>query len=188
MANQSKVDDDNDEYPIGDREILRLLDESRLAFEKGDKSALMKCVFRCARFQAVIPEWAADALLVIQDDMEIGSITDFNSAFGRPLEKANTRAARARKEKSKHEVLTVLMRLRAEGCSLNDSEMFSQAQERLQDLGLKVNHRDIQDIYKSDGDFIRTIPRKPPPLQGNYAIANLNFKKPRRRGRNILKD
>lgn len=183
MANQS---DEDDEYPIGNREILELLEESRLAFEKGDKSELMRCVFRCARFQAVIPEWAADALLEIQDDMEVGRIADFDAAFGKPREKTNTRAARARKEKSKHEVLTVLMRLRSQGCSLNDPEMFSQALEILQGQGVEVNHRDIQDIYKSDGDRIRAIPLNPPPSQGNYMIGNLKFKKPRRRGRSIL--
>jgi hypothetical protein len=173
---------------IGDAEVLRLLERARQGFEGGDKSQLMWCVYRCARFQAVIPEWAVDALLAIQDDMESGRIADFNGAFGKPSEKVNTRAARERKKKLAPEVLIVLTRLRADGSSLNDDEMFGEALEILRGQGFDVNHRDIQDIYKSDGGFIKKIPRKPSPKQGNYTVASLMLPSPRRRGRNTLQD
>jgi hypothetical protein len=72
---------------VGDAAILLLLEDSRIAFESGDKSELMMCVFRCAAFQAVIPEWAADALIALREDIEDGRIADFNEAFGKPTEK-----------------------------------------------------------------------------------------------------
>ena len=92
---------------VGDEQILNLLEESRTAFEGGDKSALLMCVFRCAAFQAVIPEWAADALIALRENMENGRVADFNEAFktNKPTEKVNTRVARARMEKVKPDVL-----------------------------------------------------------------------------------
>lgn len=187
MANQSKVDDDNDEYPIGDQEILRLLDESRLAFEGGDKSALMLCVFRCAAFQAVIPEWAADALIVLRENLENGRVADFNDAFGKPREKVNTRAARARINGLKSFVLSELLQLRTQGLSFNDDEMFTAVVEKLRARGVNVNHRDVQTIYKSDGGFLKTIPRGPDP-KGGHGFGAVTFSRPRRRGRSILQD
>lgn len=188
MANQSKDDDDNDEYPIGDREILALLEESRLALEKGDKSALMRCVFRCARFQAVIPEWAVDALLEIQEKMESGHFVDFNDAFGKPSEKVNTRAAKKRIKTFRQEVLIVLTRLRTLGLSLNIVTMCDEAYEILQSHSMPVTLRDIKAIYASHGAFIKDIPRKRGPLQGRYAVGNIVLKYGRRKGRNTLKD
>lgn len=183
MTRQSSCEEDY----VGDAEILRLLEESRQAFEGGDKSQLMTCVFRCARFQAVIPEWAADALLAIQEGIECGRIANFNEAFGKPREKVNTRAARARKEKVRPEVLAVLSGLRADGSSLNDAEMFEKALEILRGRGLNVNHRDIQEIYKTHGDFLQQMPRGPDP-QRVYGMSDVTLPKPRRRGRNILRD
>ena len=140
----------SEEDYIGDAEILRLLDESRLAFESGEKSALMMCVFRCAAFQAVIPEWAADALIALQEKLENGRVADFNEAFGRPPEQVNTRAARARITQMRPFVLAELLLLRTEGLSYNATDMFPQVVENLRKRGLVINARDVQEIYKDD--------------------------------------
>ncbi len=183
MVWQSSCEEDY----VGDAEVLHLLDESRLAFEGGDKSALMLCVFRCAAFQAVIPEWAADALITLRENLENGRVADFNDAFGRPREKVNTRAARARIKGLKSLVVGELLQLRNQGLSFNDDEMFTAVVERLRMRGVHVNHRDVQTIYKSDGQFLKGIPRGPDP-KGGHGFAYITLPKARRRGRSILRD
>lgn len=172
---------------VGDAEILRLLDESRLAHAAGDKSALMLCVFRCASFQAVIPEWAADALIALREGLENGRVTDFNDAFGTPTEKVNTRALSDRKKKLASLVLAEILQLRTKGVSYNAAEIFPLVVENLQARGVVINERDAQAIYKNDGDFLKSIPRGPDP-KGGHGFAHLTFPKPRRRGRGILQD
>lgn len=175
---------------IGDVEILRLLEESRKAFEAGNKSELMMCVFRCAAFQAVIPEWAADALIALRENMENGRVADFNKAFesNKPTLKANTRAARARIEGGRSDVLAEILQLRTKGSSFNDDEMFSQVVTNLRQRRININHRDVQTIYKSDdAAFLKKIPRGPDP-NGNHGFALQTLPRPRRHGRNILWD
>ena len=172
---------------VGDVQILGLLEASRIAFESGEKSELMKCVYRCARFQAVLPEWAADALLALQEDLESGRTADYNEAFGKPKEKVSTRAARARKLNAKPRVMAELWRLRCVGNSLNDADMFPQALENLRSAGLYINHRDIQELYAEHGDFLKTMPRHPDPNMGR-GFMDVTYPKARRRGRNILRD
>lgn len=171
---------------VGDSQILELLEGSRIAFEGGDRSELMKCIFRCARFQAVIPDWAADALLAIQEDLEGGRLSDPNAAFGKPSEKASTRAARERKRNAKSPVLAELWRLRWGGSSLNDAEIFAQALENLRASGLNVNHRDIKEIYAEHGAFLKDVPRNDPNMGRGFMDAT--YPKARRRGRKILRD
>ena len=183
MVWQSSCEEDY----VGDEEVLRLLEESRLAFERGDKSALMLCVFRCAAFQAVIPEWAADALIALRENIETGRVADFNAAFGRPREKVNTRAARARIGGMKSHVLGELLQLRTQGLSFNDEEMFSAVVEKLRSRGLNINHRDVQTIYKSDGGFLKKVPRGTDP-KGGHGFALTTLPRARRKGRSILRD
>lgn len=172
---------------VGDAEILRLLEESRLAFQAGDKSALMICVFRCAAFQAVIPEWAANALIALRENLENGRVADFNEAFGTPPEKLNTRAARARIKKMTPLVLAEILQLRTQGLSLNADEMFSQVVENLRNRGYAVNERDVQTIYRTDGKFLKAIPRGLDP-KGGHGFALITLPRARRRGRSILRD
>lgn len=183
MAWQSSCEEDY----IGDAEILLLLEESHQAFDAGDKSALMMCVFRCAAFQAVIPEWAAEALIALRENMENGRVKDFNDAFSTSAEKVNTRAARARKKHLSPLVLAEIVQLRTKGVTFNDDEMFSQVVENLRERRENVNHRDVQEIYKKDGEFLKAIPRGPDP-KGGHGFANMMAPKARRRGRNILQD
>ncbi len=170
---------------VGDAQILDLLEASRIAFEGGNRSELLKCIFRCARYQAVIPEWAADALLAIQDDLDDGRLTDPNAAFGKPSEKTSTRAANARKRIAKSPVLEELWRLRWSGSSLNDAEMFTQAAENLQHRGVNANHRDIKEIYSEHGAFLKNVPRD---STINRGFMDATYPKARRWGRKILRD
>jgi hypothetical protein len=183
MAHQSSCEEDY----VGDAEILRLLEESRQAFEAGNKYELLMCVFRCAAFQAVIPEWAADALIALRESIENGRVADFNDAFGKPREKLNTRAARARIKGATPLVLGELLRLRTLGRSLNDPEMFSEVVDNLRGRGVNVNHRDVQTIYKSDGHFLKAVSRVPDP-KVTHGSSYVTYPKARRRGRNILRD
>lgn len=173
---------------VGDDQILQLLEENRLSFEAGEKSQLILCVVRCARFQAVIPEWAANALIAISDNLESGRLKDFNDAFGMPTEKVNTRAAKARINKLKTEVLAHIQQLRIQGTSFNDADMFSQVVDALRERGIHANHRDVQYIYKTYGSFLKKLPRGPLPNGDGTGFAMVTFPKPRRHGRKILRD
>ncbi len=175
----------DEEVDVGDVEILRLLDNARQKFKAGDKSQLMHCVFLCARFQAVMPKWAADALLTIEAQMDSGRITDFNDAFGKPLERVNTRAARARRKSLLLPVIDAILTLRAKGVSLNDADMFGQVKDELRKKGLNVNHGDVQKIYASQGKFIKNIPKQ---KVASQIFGILDFPKPRRCGREVLRD
>lgn len=171
---------------IGDADVLNLLESARKGFEQGDKSQLMWCIYRCARFQAVIPEWAADALLKIHDDMESGHISDFNDAFGKPREQTNTRMARLRKKKLKPIVLAVLAKLRLEGDSLNTALIGDDAAKIIRNMGHSCGSRDVIEIYRLHGAFIKDLPRDNP--KRGFGIIDADFPRPRRRGRNILQD
>ena len=137
----------------------------------------------------MIPEWAADALIALRENMENGRVANFNEAFksDKPTERVNTRAARTRKKKATPDVLAEILQLRAKGVSLNDPNMFSQVVENLRHRGVNVNHRDVQEIYALEGQFFKEVPRGPD-LKGGYGIGSIIFPKPRRRGRNILHD
>lgn len=172
---------------VGDEEILRLLEGCRVEFLAGNKAQLFRCICLGARFQAVLPEWATDAVLALQENLERGRVTDFNEGFGGPADKVNTRAASSRKAKAKPHVLEELWRLRRNGVSLNDAEMFPEALENLKLRRVNVNHRDIQEIYAAHGGFLKDIPRNPVP-NTNYGFAHVTLPKPRRRGRGILSD
>ena len=183
MAWQSSCEEDY----IGDAEILRLLEESHQAFTSGDKSALMMCVFRCAAFQAVIPDWAADALIALRENLENGRVADFNEAFGMPTDKVNTRAAAVRIKKLSADVLAEILQLRTKGSSFNSAEIFPQVVENLSRQGVNVNERDVREIYAKDGQFLREIPRGPDP-KGAHGFANMVAPRARRRGRSTLRD
>lgn len=174
----------------GDRWLEATLEEARAAFEQGDRSQLMHCVFLCARFELVMPQWMADALLKLEDDLRTGRLKDFNEAFGKPQEKTSARDARARKEKARAAIKDVLFHLRTrEGSSLTESVMLGRAMEMLKARGIRVNGRDVEEFLRSaEGDFIRELPRGPYPEGTNFAHGELVLSRPRRYGRKMFKD
>ena len=65
----------------GDEAVLKYIDICKVSFDAGDRTALFELLELCARFQAVIPEWAADEILKVRRQLEEGDITDFNDFF-----------------------------------------------------------------------------------------------------------
>jgi hypothetical protein len=170
----------------GDEAVLGYLELGRQAFEAGDRSALFTVICICARFQAVIPEWAADALLQMERDLEVGKLTDFNEAFGPVGERKNARQRNARLARARGSVLQELQAQRLADSSIGP-EMFDRVAENLKERGMDVNRRDVEDIYKQYGQFIKDLPRKPDP-NNRYAQIHANIPQPRRHGRAILRD
>ncbi len=138
-----RVSSGEEDY-VCDKDVLSALADAQARFLSGDKSQLMRCIFLCARFQAVIPDWAVDALVKIQESMEAGEITDFNEAFGKPAARVDTRAAKARQKRLTPDVLHVLGLLRVRGSPMTSDDFFSEAQEKLKDEGIEVSVRDIR--------------------------------------------
>ncbi|MCO5411120.1 hypothetical protein [Ralstonia mojiangensis] len=171
----------------GDEAILRYLDLGRQHFEAGDPGALMGVLFLCARFQAVIPEWAADALLDIEDRLNAGGLTDFNEAFGWGGANKATRRATARQAHVRVEVLGELQAARLAGASLGPDDIFDVVRGKLAARGVQVSRRDIEAIYKEHGQFVKTLPREPEP-HDVYGQVHLSIPRARRKGRSILSD
>ena len=182
----AQFSDELEEKWWGDEAVLRDLDIGKQMFEAGDRSALFGVVCLCARYQAVIPDWAADTLLEIECDLEVGKLKDFNAAFGPTGERKNSRQRLALLIRARGPVLQELQGQRLADGAIG-SEMFDHVAEKLRAQGLDVNRRDVEDIYKEHGQFIKDLPRKPDP---NACHAQLQVKphQDRRYGRAILKD
>jgi hypothetical protein len=165
----------------GDDAILRELEDARKAFESGDRSALTVAVFYCARFQAVIPEWAADALLEIQEKLESGELQDCNEAFGWKSEYPDKRCKMHRQNKHAKAVLSRLLAYRLEGGTLNVEQAFQPVADDLQ-----ISRRDVEAIYKREGQFIKELPRGGD--GGNHGVWRSTLPTPRRHGRPLLRD
>ena len=171
----------------GDEAILRHLDLGRQRFEAGNPRALMEVLFLCARVQAVIPEWAADALLSIEDRLAAGELTDFNEAFGWAGESKATRKRLTRQARVRVVVLGELQAARLAGASLSPDDIFDTAMSNLAARGIQVGRRDIEAIYKRHGQFVKDLPRERKPREV-YGQVNLTNPRARRRGRSILSD
>ena len=122
----------------------------------------------------------------MERNLEIGKLADFNEAFGPIGERKNSRQQRARQTRANAPVLQELQALRLAGTAIGP-DMFDQVVEKLEGQGLDVNRRDVEDIYKKQGQFIKDLPRKPDP-NNRYAQVHMNIRQPRRYGRAILKD
>jgi hypothetical protein len=166
----------------GDDAILRYLEITKKLFEQGDRTALFGAIALCARFQAVIPGWAADAILEMESKLENGQFRDFNEAFGQDFEKQLTRRKNARLKRYVLQVLRLLQQHRLSGGSLNTEEAFQPIADQL-----GISRRDVETIYKREGKFIKNLP------QGNsdnrvYGFGRAILAVPRRYGRKILRD
>jgi hypothetical protein len=171
----------------GDAAILRYIQMGKDAFEAGEKDALLGIVFLCARYQAVIPDWAVDALLDIERDLESGALVDINEAFGWQHEHLATRKKRARQRRLRAPVLLELQAARLAGASFNADDICSRVVESLRGKGMKLSRRDVEEIYKEHGTFLKKLPRSPDP---NHRYGQMHAILPdhRRAGRAILRD
>lgn len=170
----------------GDEAILGYLALGKQGFEAGDRTALFFVICICARYQAVIPDWAADALLQMERDLERGAVADFNEAFGRIGERKNARQRRARLAGALTPVLQELQAQRFADGSIGP-DMFDRVVEKLVEQGVDVNRRDIEDIYKEHGQFVKDLPRRPD-SNAQFAQLHSNIPQPRRYGRSTLRD
>lgn len=171
----------------GDAAVLRYLQMGKDAFESGEKDALLGVVFLCARFQAVIPDWAVDALLGIERGLEDGRLLDLNQAFGWQHEHLAARKKRARQRRLRAPVLQELQAARLAGASFNADDICTRVVESLRKKGMKLSRRDVEEIYKEHGAFLKKLPRSPDPNH-RYAQFHATLPDHRRTGRAILRD
>lgn len=166
----------------GDKAVLHYLEICRLCFIDGDKTALFGVIRLCAQYQAIIPDWATDEILKIEPLISSGELRDFNCAFGfRPANLA-TLKKNARQKKYTNTVLGLLQKYRLEGSSLNADDIF---QTIADELG--ISRRDVNDIYKKEGQFIKALPKG---NSGNLinGFGRMELPNFRRSGRAVLKD
>lgn len=169
---------------FGDEAILKYLEMGKDAFIAGDRQALLGVIFLCARYQAVIPDWAADAILKAEDDIESGVACDPNEVFGwsGKRKEQNERAKLWRQQELAPKVLGHMQNDRLDGGGLNaDIDLQRIADE------LNISRRDVEDIYKHRGQFIKTLP-KGNTSAGVFLFGMGKVEQPRRQGRPILRD
>ena len=166
----------------GDKAVLNYLELVHNDFINGNKTALFNVLQLCAQYQAVIPDWASDEILKMGGRIDRGELKDLNEAFGWEGENLATRKRRARLEQNSNAVLGLLQKHRLAGDSLNADDIFQTVAEEL-----KISRRDVEDIYKLYGQFIKKLPRGNP---DNIIHGIFNSQMPfiRRYGRAILKD
>lgn len=175
---------DLEEKMFGDEAVIRYLDIERQRFESGDRSALLDALALCANFQAVIPEWASDALLEALENATIGKAKDFNEVFGwrGGKREQKERAKLWRQQELAQKVIGHMLNHRLSGGGLNadiDPQLIADE--------LNISRRDVEDIYKHQGQFIKSLP-KGNPDGGVYGFGMGKTPIPRRRGRPILRD
>ena len=66
---------------LGDEAILRYLEECQNRYSEGKHEALFNALVLCAKFQAVVPEWAADAIIEGARALNSGECKDFNGRW-----------------------------------------------------------------------------------------------------------
>lgn len=177
-----QISDELHEALHGNDAVLKHLEIMHKAFIEGNRSAIFYVLPICARYQAVIPEWAADEILKIECNLYTGKLKDFNDALGWDGGNQATRKKEARLRKLTNQVLNSLQEHRLKGASLNADDILQTVAD-----DLKISRRDVEDIYRQHGQFIKKLPRKKPE---NTAYVSMHTTLPsyRRHGRPILKD
>lgn len=172
--------------------VAGALDAAHQAFKAGHKYALFEVVVLCACVQATIPEWATDALMEMHEQIESGRLSNLGEAFGKsvPGGRSDARARRARLREHGADILITLFRLRLDGHSFNDAEIFDLALTQLRQKNIPVNHRDIRDIAKANRAKLHRIPRGPATDAPVFGVMHpiLPLSEMRRRGRPLLND
>lgn len=168
-----------EEKVFGDDAILHYLELCETAYKDGNASALFEALALCARFQAVIPEWAADAILVGEEAILRGDCKDFNALFGQPSTNARERKRKAMISDNTGLISGQLMDYRCKGGTFNAEDAFDYV---AQNTGLP--RRIIEEVYRRN-PALKDIPQGNPE-GANYAIGNFKPPMPRRRGRKII--
>ena len=168
------------EKMFGDEAVLNYLQICENEFKAGNRMALFEALQLCAQFQAVIPDWAADAILEGGTEISSGKQKDFNELFGYAMPNQRTRKREARIEYNTSKVLGMLMKHRCDGGSMNVDEAFGEIS-----VSTGIPRRDIEEIYRRSGQWVKDISQGNP--EGSVrGFLNGKVPMPRRHGRPIL--
>jgi hypothetical protein len=166
---------------FGDEAVIGYLENCEGRYREGKREALFEALILCARFQAVIPEWAADAIIDGEIALNSGECKDWNELFGGDkLANQRDRKREARIRDNTREVLGMLMKYRCDGGGLNAEQAFGEISE---ETGLP--RRDVDAIYRRSGKWVKDIP-KGNPGGVSHCFGHVVMPWPRRRGRSIL--
>jgi hypothetical protein len=174
------LENENDEpCLLSNRDILRMLVIQRREFRGGDQFALLKTVQTCARYQAVIPDWAADELLRIQTVSETGEPVDLNKSFGWKQQSNKKRLKQYRWSQMESQVIAVLLRRRQEGASFSRGSV-----DVFDDVGKEIGlPRDTVIAVYNKNPWLKDVE---PGSTSNIGFGNVVIPRGRRRGRRIL--
>ncbi len=186
--------------------ILSKLSTLENEFRAGNDAALLELLFQCAYYQAVIPDWAADALLSIKARLRSGDLLSLDKEFSWKSEShARLLQKNDRLEKFMPHVLAAALNWR---CGTVDAEfkakhvggfgtegldtiaaMANKSAIDLIDQGVKkISRRGVKTILDNHGKEIKKIP------QGGggsgHGVAHLQMPNliERRMGRKTLHD
>lgn len=168
---------------FGDEAVLRYLAICEKNFASGSRLALFETIEICARFQAVIPEWASDAILEGWKALESGECESFDDFFlgaGNHLKNSRARKKEALIKKNATDVIGLLTKHRCDGGTFNAEDAFQTVADET-----GVPRRIVGEIYKRHGVGVKKIPQGNPDGV-NYVIAFGELPMPRRKGRSIL--
>lgn len=174
------LENENDEpCLLSNREILRALVAKRRAFRGGDQHALFETLMLCARYQAVIPTWAADEMLRIETAIGTGESVDLNTSFGWKPHSSNARYNKYYANQRKSQIIAALLRRRQEGASFarGDGDVFEIV---AREVG--VSRPTVIAIY-GENLWLKGIRRG---CMDNVGFGDIVLPRGRRRGRPIL--
>jgi hypothetical protein len=159
--------------------------EAKKQFESGRKYVLMEVVFVCATLQAVIPDWAVDALLVISERLSDGRTKDLNEAFGEPSISRTMRAKRKDHLDKAGDVIRILGQLRVgQGQNLSRDSL-AEAAQQIRENGIEVSDDDVRKIYEKYGSSLKHLKIG---TGGEFTSMFVHLPKIRRSGRPIFED
>lgn len=163
--------------------LKKELEALRKIYEAGDKGALFAALLICAHFQAVMPDWVADALIESKRRYECGELACIGDMFGKPARGKAQRKAAARYRALEGDVFHRLGQWRVRGGTFNADECFDQIKD---DLG--CGRRDVEKIYKKHRSTLLKIEKKGPDAGFSSCFLRLELEDffPRRRGRPLF--
>lgn len=171
---------------LSDEIAVKSLDEFYQSFIQGDKSALMGVLILCARFQAVIPDWAADELLSLEERLDSGELEDLNNFFGfTPLHKGTIRKNNRICE-AEADIYAALVKHRLDGGNFSIADGLDKIADEL-----GISRRDVEAVYKKYQSALKRVPKNLNEEGYGYfspTICEQAFHRLRRRGRPFLKD
>lgn len=160
--------------------IIKQLADHEEAFKAGKRDSLFMALCLCAQYQAVIPVWAADAMLQGATDLRSGECKDFNALFGWNLSKQQARKREAIINENSGTVLAMLAKYRCDGGSMNAEEAFGFVSEHT-----SLPRRIVEAIYQRHQQAVKSIPQGNPGGH-NYGTSFCTVPMLRRYGRKIL--